>query len=68
MAEVWMAERCDGLRARPVALKLPRRGWGNRLFCERLARERTFSMRSITRNIARPLTRSDHQWTAFYLA
>ena len=29
MAEVWMAERSDGLLARPVALKLPRKGWGN---------------------------------------
>ena len=55
MAEVWMAERCDGLRARPVALKLPRRGWGNRLFCERLARERDILDALNHPNIARLL-------------
>jgi eukaryotic-like serine/threonine-protein kinase len=55
MAEVWMAGRCDGLRARPVALKLPRRGWGNRLFCERLARERDILDALNHPNIARLL-------------
>ena len=55
MAEVWIAERSDGLLARPVALKLPRRGWGNRLFCERLARERDILDSLNHPNIARLL-------------
>jgi len=38
MGTVWLAERSDGW-ARRVALKLPRRAWGNGLV-ERLARER----------------------------
>ena len=55
MAEVWIAERADGLPARPVAIKLPRRGWGNRLFCERLARERDILDSLNHPNIARLL-------------
>ena len=55
MAEVWMAERSDGLLARPVALKLPRSGWGNRLFCARLARERDILDSLNHPNIARLL-------------
>jgi serine/threonine-protein kinase len=55
MAEVWIAERSDGLLARPVALKLPRGGWGNRLFCERLAREREILDSLHHPNIARLL-------------
>jgi serine/threonine-protein kinase len=55
MAEVWMAGRSDGLLARPVALKLPRRGWGNRLFCARLARERDILDSLNHPNIARLL-------------
>ena len=55
MAEVWLAERSDGLPARPVALKLPRRGWGNRLFCARLARERDILDSLNHPNIARLL-------------
>lgn len=39
MGLVWLAERHDGLAARPVALKLPRQAWGQAL-AERLARER----------------------------
>ena len=55
MADVWMAERCDGLLARPVALKLPRRGSNNDLFCQRLARERDFLYALNHPNIARLL-------------
>ena len=55
MAEVWIAERADGLPARPVAIKLPRRGCGNRLFCERLARERDILDSLNHPNIARLL-------------
>ncbi len=55
MAEVWIAERSDGLLARPVALKLPRGGWGNRLFCERLTRERDILDSLHHPNIARLL-------------
>jgi len=55
MAEVWMAERSDGLLLRPVALKLPRKGWGNALFCQRLARERDILDTLQHRNIARLL-------------
>src|SRR5690349_4506950 len=55
MAEVWMAERSDGLLLRPVALKLPRTGWGNALFCQRLARERDILDTLQHPNIARLL-------------
>ena len=55
MAEVWLAGRSDGLLARPVALKLPRSGWGNRLFCARLAREREILDSLNHPNIARLL-------------
>lgn len=55
MASVWMAECCDGLLARPVALKLPRSGWNNDLFCHRLARERDFLYALNHPNIARLL-------------
>ncbi len=55
MAEVWIAERSDGLLARPVAIKLPRRGCGNQLFCERLARERDILDSLNHPNIARLL-------------
>jgi eukaryotic-like serine/threonine-protein kinase len=55
MASVWMAERRDGLLARPVALKLPRRGSNNDLFCQRLARERDFLYALNHPNIARLL-------------
>jgi serine/threonine-protein kinase len=55
MAEVWIAERSDGLPARPVAIKLPRRGCGNQLFCERLARERDILDSLNHPNIARLL-------------
>lgn len=40
MGAVWLAERKDGLIARPVALKLPR-AWGrSAMLAERMARER----------------------------
>src|SRR5579884_128913 len=55
MADVGLAERCDGLLARPVALKLPRRGSNNDLFCQRLARERDFLYALNHPNIARLL-------------
>ncbi len=40
MAEVWLAQRADGLLGRPVAVKLPKIGFSNSQFCQRLARER----------------------------
>jgi len=40
MATVWLAERRDGLLARPVALKLPHRAWRGAQLSERMARER----------------------------
>ena len=40
MAEVWLAQRADGLLGRPVAVKLPKIGLSNSQFCQRLARER----------------------------
>ncbi len=40
MAEVWLAQRADGLLGRPVAVKLPRCGFSDSQFCQRLARER----------------------------
>ena len=39
MGTVWLAERHDGGLQRPVALKLPRAGWGPGL-AQRMARER----------------------------
>jgi serine/threonine-protein kinase len=55
MATVWLAERSDGRMSRPVAVKLPRTGWQNRLFCERLERERSFLDALEHPNIARLL-------------
>src|ERR1700751_790635 len=55
MASVWMAERCDGVLARPVALKLPRRGSNNDVFCQRLTRERDFLYALNHPNISRLL-------------
>jgi eukaryotic-like serine/threonine-protein kinase len=55
MAKVWMAERCDGLMTPPVALKFPRTGHRNSLFCRRLARERDFLNALNHPNIARLL-------------
>jgi serine/threonine protein kinase len=40
MASVWLAERNDGLLARPVALKLPHHAWRSAQLTERMARER----------------------------
>jgi serine/threonine-protein kinase len=40
MAEVWLAERADGLVQRPVALKLPRGAYRRPDLVERMARER----------------------------
>src|SRR6185295_18694163 len=40
MGAVWLAERSDGLIARPVALKLPHGAWKHAGLAERMARER----------------------------
>ncbi len=40
MGVVWLAERVDGLIARPVALKLPHGAWKRAGLAERMARER----------------------------
>ena len=40
MANVWLAERADGLLERQVALKLPHMSWGTASFADRMARER----------------------------
>ncbi len=40
MASVWLAERTDMLRGRPVALKLPHLSWRHAGLAERMARER----------------------------
>jgi serine/threonine protein kinase/tetratricopeptide (TPR) repeat protein len=40
MASVWLAERCDLLQGRQVALKLPHQAWRGNSSAERLARER----------------------------
>jgi eukaryotic-like serine/threonine-protein kinase len=42
MGAVWLAERADGLIARPVALKLPRGAWHRASLLDRMAREREF--------------------------
>ncbi len=42
MATVWMAERTDNSIERRAAVKLPRCGLHNTLFCHRLDRERSF--------------------------
>jgi hypothetical protein len=55
MAEVWLAQREDGLLGRPVAVKLPRVGFSNNSFCQRLAREREILDCLIHPNIARLL-------------
>jgi serine/threonine-protein kinase len=55
MAEVWLAQRDDGLLGRPVAVKLPKIGFSDRLFCQRLAREREILDCLTHPNIARLL-------------
>lgn len=55
MAEVWLAQRADGLLGRPVAVKLPKVGLSNSQFCQRLAREREILDCLIHPNIARLL-------------
>jgi serine/threonine protein kinase/tetratricopeptide (TPR) repeat protein len=40
MGVVWLAERVDGLIARPVALKLPHGAWKRAGLAERMSRER----------------------------
>ena len=55
MATVWMAERADGLLEKKAAVKLPRAGWHNTLFCHRLDRERCFLDALDHPNIARLL-------------
>src|SRR5262245_8026736 len=41
MGVVWLAERTDGMIARPVALKLPHGAWKHTGLAERMARERS---------------------------
>ncbi len=55
MAWVWLAERCDGLLGRPVALKLPRAGWRQEALSERISREREILAGLDHPNIARLL-------------
>ena len=53
MGVVWLAERCDGLLARRVALKLPRAGGAPALLAARMARERAILAALEHPNIAR---------------
>ena len=53
MGSVWLAERVDGLLARPVALKLPHFGARPRAIAERFAREREILATLAHPNIAR---------------
>jgi serine/threonine protein kinase/tetratricopeptide (TPR) repeat protein len=53
MGTVWLAERSDGLIARPVALKLPLLARGHGAFRERIAREREILAGLNHPNIAR---------------
>ena len=52
MANVWLAERADGVLQRQVALKLPRAGWALGL-AQRMARERDILGALAHPNIAR---------------
>lgn len=53
MATVWLAERNDGLLQRQVALKLPKSGWIEGGFNERMIRERDILASLEHPNIAR---------------
>jgi serine/threonine-protein kinase len=53
MGSVWLAERADGLFARPVALKLPRGQWRRADLAARVAREREILASLEHPNIAR---------------
>ena len=53
MGTVWLAERSDGLIARPVALKLPRGSWRGAVLAERMGREREILASLNHPNIAR---------------
>jgi len=53
MGAVWLAERSDGLIARPVALKLPHGLWRRAGLAERMAREREILATLNHPNIAR---------------
>jgi serine/threonine protein kinase len=53
MGAVWLAERCDGMVQRPVALKLPHGTWQREALAERLAREREILATLNHSNIAR---------------
>jgi len=53
MGSVWLAQRTDGLVARPVALKLPHFGARPRAIAERFAREREILASLVHPNIAR---------------
>ena len=55
MGSVWLAERVDGLIARPVALKLPHGHWRGTGLAERMAREREILATLDHPNIARLL-------------
>ncbi len=53
MGAVWLAERCDGLINRPVALKLPHGAWKRAGLAARMAREREILATLTHPNIAR---------------
>src|SRR6185295_7326498 len=53
MGSVWLAERCDGLLNRAVALKLPHGAWKRAGLAERMARERDILATLAHPNIAR---------------
>jgi serine/threonine-protein kinase len=53
MSRVWLAERTDLLRGRPVALKLPRTPWRGEGLAQRMAQEREILGRLDHPNIAR---------------
>ena len=55
MAEVWLAERCDGLPGPPAAIKLAHGGWRREALAERIARERAILARLNHPHIARLL-------------
>ncbi len=55
MGSVWLAERADGLHARPMALKLPHGLWRAAGLAERMAREREILATLDHRNIAKLL-------------
>jgi serine/threonine protein kinase len=53
MADVWLADRADGLLDRQIALKLPHLSWGSASYADRMARERNILASLTHPNIAR---------------